>query len=117
MRPSDVKAAYRGATRFQSQREREADIFRQAVATLQGAPEPESAARARAISDNRQLWGIVNTLMRDPGNGLPVDLRASILSVGMAVQREMDRGDPDIGFLIAVNDSMAVALEAGQTVN
>lgn len=117
MRPNEVKAAYRGATRFQSQREREADIFRQTVAALRGAADPKSVARARAMADNRRLWNIVNTLMRDPGNLLPVDLRASILSVGMTVQREMDRSEPDLDFLIRINDSMAAALESGQTVN
>jgi flagellar protein FlaF len=112
-----VKAAYRSATRFQSQREREADIFRQTIAALRNAPDPKSIARARAVADNQRLWNIVNTLMRDPGNQLPVELRASILSVGLTVQRTMNHSEPDINFLIAVNENMAAALEAGQAVN
>ena len=117
MRPNGAKAAYRGATRFQSQREREADIFRQAIADLRAAPDPGSVARARAMADNRRLWNIVNTMMRDPGNQISAELRAAILAVGLAVQREMDKREPDIEFLISVNDNMAAGLEAGQTVN
>ena len=34
---------------------------------------------------------MVTDLMRDPGNALPEPLRASIISVGLSVQREMDQ--------------------------
>ena len=47
--------------------------------------------RVRALADNRRLWLTVADLMRDPENALPLELRASIVSVGLAVQREMDR--------------------------
>ena len=50
---------------------------------------PDSIPRVQAIADNRRLWMTVTDLMRDPLNALPPDLRASIVSVGLAVQREM----------------------------
>ena len=48
--------------------------------------------------------------MRDPLNALPQELRASIVSVGLAVQREMDRDAPDFDFLIAINENIAAGL-------
>ena len=48
--------------------------------------------------------------MRDPLNALPQNLRASIVSVGLAVQREMDRDAPDFDFLIAINENIAAGL-------
>jgi flagellar biosynthesis regulator FlaF len=53
---------------------------------------------------------VVNDLMREPDNALPDDLRASILSVGMSVQREMDRDNPNFRFLIAINENIAAGL-------
>ena len=52
----------------------------------------------------------VSDLMRDPTNALPQDLRASILSVGITVQREMDEQSPDFDFLISINESIAQGL-------
>jgi flagellar biosynthesis regulator FlaF len=48
--------------------------------------------------------------MRDPLNALPQDLRASIVPVAMAVQREMQKDRPDFDFLIEINENIAVAL-------
>ena len=64
----------------------------------------------RALADNRRLWMTVHDLMRDPDNSLPAQLRASIVSVGLAVQREMDRDSPDFDFLIAINENFAAGL-------
>ena len=69
-----------------------------------------AASACRAIADNRRLWLTVNDLMRDPLNALPQDLRASIVSVGLAAQREMDRDSPDFDFLISINENIAAGL-------
>ena len=50
--------------------------------------------------------------MRDPANALPQSLRASIVSVGLAVQREMNRDAPDFDFLISVNENIAAGLSS-----
>ena len=55
---------------------------------------PDRIRRVQAIADNRRLWITCQDLMRDPLNALPQTLRASIVSVGLAVQREMDREIP-----------------------
>jgi flagellar biosynthesis activator protein FlaF len=102
--------AYEVASSHRSQREQEADVFRRATGALKAAQESGSIPRVRAIADNRRLWATVADLMRDPLNSLPEDLRAAIVSVGLAVQREMDRDSPDFDFLIAINENIAAGL-------
>jgi flagellar biosynthesis activator protein FlaF len=87
--------AYRTASRYRSQRDQEADVFRQAIAGLRGARNATAIHQIRALADNRRLWSTVTDLMRDPSNALPEPLRASIVSVGLSVQREMDQDTPD----------------------
>jgi flagellar protein FlaF len=105
--------AYAAAATHRSPREQEADVFRRANGALMTARNADPLQRVRAIADNRRLWLTVSDLMRDPSNALPVELRASVVSVGIAVQREMDRDSPDFDFLIAVNENIAAGL-AGQ---
>jgi flagellar biosynthesis regulator FlaF len=102
--------AYRTASRFRSQRDQEADVFRQAVAGLRRARGAAQIQQIRALADNRRLWMMVTDLMRDPTNALPEPLRASIISVGRSVQREMDLETPDFDFLIAINEDIAAGL-------
>jgi flagellar biosynthesis regulator FlaF len=102
--------AYEAAATHRSQREQEADVFRRAIGALKAARAGNALQRVRALADNRRLWMTVHDLMRDPNNGLPPELRASIISVGLTVQREMDQDSPDFGFLIEINESFAVGL-------
>jgi len=105
--------AYRTASSYRSQRAKEADVFHYAIAMLKGAKGADSIEKVRALADNRRLWMTVNAQLRDPANELPEPLRASILSVGATVQREMDNENPDFDFLISVNENIAAGL-AGQ---
>jgi flagellar biosynthesis activator protein FlaF len=102
--------AYQTAASHRSEREQEADVFRRAIGALKTARDSGPIPRVRAIADNRRLWLAVTDLMRDPVNALPQDLRAAIVSVGLAVQREMDRDAPDFDFLIGINENMASGL-------
>jgi flagellar protein FlaF len=102
--------AYQAAGTHRSLRAQEADVFRRATGALKSARDAGSIARAEAIADNRRLWLTVTDLMRDPLNGLPQDLRASIVSVGLAVQREMEVAAPDFDFLIGINENIAAGL-------
>jgi flagellar biosynthesis regulator FlaF len=102
--------AYEIAGSHRSQRAQEADVFRRATGALKTARDAGSLPRVRAIADNRRLWITVTDLMRDPLNSLPEPLRASIVSVGLAVQREMERESPDFDFLIAINENIAAGL-------
>jgi flagellar biosynthesis activator protein FlaF len=105
--------AYKTASRYRSQRDQEADVFRHAIAALIGAKGASAIQKIRALADNRRLWMMVSDLLRDPTNALPEALKASILSVGLAVQREMDQDAPDFDFLISINQNIAAGL-AGQ---
>jgi len=102
--------AYQAATTHRSQREQEADVFRHAIGGLISARGAGPIPRLRALADNRRLWLTVTDLMHDPDSGLPLELRASIVSVGIAVQREMDREQPNLDFLIEINKTIAEGL-------
>lgn len=102
--------AYESASRHRSQREQEADVFRRAIAALRAARTAGTIARIRALADNRRLWLTVHDLMHDPENGLPLPMRAQIVSVGLAVQREMEHDEPDFDFLISINENFAAGL-------
>lgn len=103
-------SAYAASSAHRSLRAQEADVFRRANAALRHGLDGNTLARARALADNSRLWTAVIDLMRDPHNALPAALRASIVSVGMAVQREMQAETPDLDFLIGVNDDIAAGL-------
>ena len=102
--------AYESATRYRSQREQEADVFRRTIASLKASQTASAIERIRALADNRRLWVTVNDLMYDPGNALPLQMRAQIVSVALAVQREMERDEPDFDFLIGINENFAAGL-------
>jgi flagellar biosynthesis activator protein FlaF len=102
--------AYAASATHRSPREQEADVFRRATAALRNGRAANPVLQVRALADNGRLWSTVIDLMRDPDNGLPPDLRASIVSVGLAVQREMQRDAPDFDFLIGVNEDIAAGL-------
>lgn len=102
--------AYQAAATHRSLRAQQADLFRQTNGALQAGKTGSQVVRARAVAENRQLWGTVVGLMYDPANPLPASLRGSIVSIGLAVQREMDRSQPDFDFLISVNENLAAGL-------
>jgi len=104
--------AYRKSSSHRSLREQEADVFRLVNATLKSVRPDQPIDLARAIGDNERLWIAVADLVRDPSNQLPLDMRASILSIGHTVRREMKSTSPDLGFLVGVNEQMAAGLAA-----
>ncbi|MCA3416829.1 MAG: hypothetical protein INF84_19695 [Roseomonas sp.] len=100
-----------GATqRTRSLRDQEADVFRRVNYGLKAALTADAIDRARAVADNRRLWLAVEAAMMHPANQLPEALRASIVSLGRSVQREMENQAPDIPFLIGINDQMIAGL-------
>jgi flagellar biosynthesis activator protein FlaF len=111
--PRHAIQAYKTASRYRSQREQEADVFNHAISALNVAKGSGPIQQVRALADNRRLWMMVSDLLRDPSNALPEPLKASILSVGITVQREMDQEAPDFNFLISINRNIAAGL-AGQ---
>jgi flagellar protein FlaF len=102
--------AYRASSGHRNLREQEADVIRQTIGALRAARSQGLISQVRALADNRRLWTVVIDQLRDPANALPDTLRASIISVGLAVQREMDKQSPDFDFLIGVNENIAAGL-------
>jgi flagellar biosynthesis activator protein FlaF len=107
---SHAMQAYKTAARYRSQRQQEADVFNHATGALRAAKDAGILQRVRAVADNRRLWMTVCDLLRDPDNTLPDPLKASIVSVGTTVQREMDEETPDFDFLISINENIAAGL-------
>jgi flagellar biosynthesis regulator FlaF len=110
--PNQAMKAYAASAATRPLREQEADVFRRVNAVLRRGKEDGGLAKLRALADNERLWSTVIMLLRDPENALPAPMRASIVSVGLAVQREMRKPEPDFGFLIEVNDNIAAGLAA-----
>ena len=107
---ADIVRAYGAARAARDPREQEADVFRRVTGGLRAAGGQDGPARVRAVADNRRLWLAVESALADPSNQLPAPMRAGLVSLGRAVQREMDGPDPDIAFLIEVNEQVAAGL-------
>ena len=103
---------YRAAADARSLREQEADVFRRATGSLRAGRSGDPLDRVRALADNQLLWNMVRGLVRDPANRLDPGLRGALISVALAVQREMDSASPEFDFLIAVNENIAAGLSA-----
>jgi flagellar biosynthesis regulator FlaF len=100
-------AAYR---RRLTPKQMEAEVFARATRAIQAAPTGGPLARARAVADNRRLWDTVHASVLDRANALPAELRARIAGVALAVIRECDAEEPDLGFVAEMNDQFAAAL-------
>ena len=107
----DLARAY-GATRAAlDPREQEADIIRRVTFGLRDAKDrDDDLMRVKAMADNRRLWLAMESALLHPSNQLPQQVRAGLISLGRLVQREMDGGDPDLAFLIEVNEQIAAGL-------
>jgi len=102
--------AYAVSSNRRSRREQEAEVFRLVNAALRRGRESGGAVLVRALADTMRLWNMVLDLVGDPDNTLPADLRASIISVGLAVRRETQRPQPDVDFLVSINENIASGL-------
>lgn len=102
--------AYKMATEHRSLREQEADIFNRVNYALKSATGGRKLDLIRALADNRRLWSTLLDVMVDPENALPLELRASIISLARAVDREMTSVQPNLNFLIAINENIADGL-------
>ena len=112
--PQQAARTYRAASESRSLREQEADVFRYANAVLRNARTASLVAKTRAIADNKRLWSLVTILVHDRENQLPIALRAQLASLGLVMQRELQKPDPDFDFVIGINEHIAAGL-SGQS--
>ncbi len=110
MHGMNAARAYKASNLHRSQRDQDADVFRRANGALRAASGGGEMAQVRALADNRQLWTMVIDLARDSANPLPAPLRAQIVSVGLAVMRDIGSPQPDFPFLIDMNEQIANGL-------
>ena len=92
-------------------REQERDIIALVTQRLRAASAAKDDAilLARAVSDNTTVWYILISDLASEGNQLPVELRAQIVSVGLAVIREcekLNKADIDLDFLVSINQAI-----------
>lgn len=69
-----------------------------------------------ALHRNREVWGTFSALCGAPGNQLPPQLRAGIISIALWVERyssEVVRGRDSIDELIAMNRTIMEGLAPG----
>lgn len=102
--------AYARSASHRGYRQQEADVFLRVNAVLRNAKDGDALIVSKALADNERLWTTVMDSMRSPDNKLPERLRASIVAVGLSVQREASREQPDIPFIIGVNEQLAAGL-------
>lgn len=110
MRGIAAAHAYRQAKRHRSLRDQEADVFLRVNASLRAGQDHNDVQFTKALADNERLWITVMDLMRDPENALPAEFRASVISVGLAMQRETAKENPDIAFIVGINEQVAAGL-------
>lgn len=102
-------AAYR---RRLTPKQTDAEVFARAARAIRNAETGTAMDRARAGADNRRLWNAVYGAVTDPTNALAPALRAQIAGVALAVVRECDAAEPDLGFVAETNDRFASGLWA-----
>lgn len=102
--------AYKTAsTRAEDPRQTEYRLFGQVTRALMHAAtldKSQFAERMDALDWNRRLWSTLATACSEPGNKMPHQLRASIISLSLFVGRhtsEVARGNDSFDTLIDIN--------------
>ena len=111
-----LRAYQQAATRVENPRETEYRLFAQVTLALIEAGKADVrdiAARIDALDWNRRMWSALSDDCADPGNRLPPQLRASIISLGIFVGRytsKVIRGAEPIDMLIDINKTIMQGL-------
>lgn len=111
-----LRAYQQAATRAEAPKDAEYRLFGQVTRALivaSEAPVSDFATRIDAIDWNRRLWSALARDCSDPGNQLPVQVRANIISLSLFVGRhssEVMRGEDNFETLIELNKMMMQAL-------
>jgi flagellar protein FlaF len=101
----------------QTMRARERQAMDRVIAMLRAAQEkgPGSRERVDALYYLRRLWMIFLNDLRDPNNELPDQLRAGIISIGIWMNKEIDRVrgglTNDLTPMIEINELIRVGLK------
>jgi flagellar biosynthesis activator protein FlaF len=66
-----------------------------------------------AVSENQAIWSALKMDLAEPGNALPKDLRASLLSLAIFVERTTAKvlgGTAGVGIMAEINNNIIDAL-------
>jgi flagellar biosynthesis activator protein FlaF len=66
-----------------------------------------------ALSENQAIWSALKMDLADPGNALPADLRATLLSIALFMERTTASvlgGAPGVGIMTEINNNIINAL-------
>jgi flagellar biosynthesis regulator FlaF len=110
---AELRPAPQGAAAYRRRltaKQMEAEVFIRANRAIRLAQQGNVLDHARAVADNRRLWGAVHASVVDQTNALPRELRAQIAGVALAVMRECEAAQPDLGFVAEMNEYFASGL-------
>jgi len=116
-----LQAYKQAATRTETPREMEYRLFGQVTRALMHAAtvDPSDiATRIDALDWNRRLWSTLATDCSDPGNAMPMALRAQIISLSLFVGRHSSaimREGETFDILIDLNRSIMQGLATDPT--
>lgn len=114
-----LQAYQRAATSAESPRETEYRLFAQVTLALMEAAKldpMEIGRRVDALDWNRRVWNVLQADCAHPDNGLPAELRASIISLAIWVSKHTSaviRREEEIQPLIDVNRIIMQGLSGG----
>lgn len=114
-----LQAYQQAATRAEKPRDAEYRLFGQVTRALMEAAKADPSdirTRMEALDWNRRLWSALATDCADPGNALPQEIRAGIISISLWVGRHTSavmRGEESFDDLIDVNRSIMQGLAGG----
>ena len=114
-----LQAYKQATTRTESPREMEYRLFGQVTRALMHASTVDAsdiATRIDALDWNRRLWSTLATDCSDPGNAMPMALRAQIISLSLFVGKHSSaimRGSESFDVLIDLNRSIMQGLNSG----
>jgi flagellar protein FlaF len=116
-----LQAYKQAATRAEAPRDMEYRLFGQVTRALMHAAtvhKSDVKTRIDAIDWNRRLWSTLSMACSSPGNGLPKEVRANLISLEIFVSKyssDVMRGQGDFETLIEINRSIMQGL-SGATV-
>lgn len=87
--------------------------FAHVIHALRSAESGDAATRTRALYETHKLWSVLVSDLAEDGNGLPNDLKAQLISIGLwACKYSMSAMSSDLPLepLIAVNTNIAQGL-------
>ena len=114
-----LQAYKQASTRTESPREMEYRLFGQVTRALMHAGtvnKSDFKTRIDALDWNRRLWSTLATDCADPGNAMPMALRAQIISISIFVGKHSSvvmRGEDNFDVLIDINRSIMQGLNQG----